>query len=64
MLEDFVGEENASAVLRVFGLGGIEETSTAASGAAGGMARPAVPLASTSGKPTKKKRNPITNISI
>ena len=58
MLEDFVGEENVSAVLRVFGLGGIEETSTAASGAAGGMAVAAVPLASTSGKPAKKKKKP------
>ena len=51
MLEDFVGEENVDAVLDIFGLGVVEETSAMGGGAVGGFSGP---LGSTSGKKRKK----------
>ena len=50
-IADFVGEENVDEVLRILGLGNVEEMAAMAGGAVGGYAGP---LGSTSDKPAKR----------
>ena len=51
IIADFVGENNVDAVLKILGLGNVEEMTAMAGGAVGGYAGP---LGSTSDKPAKR----------